>query len=300
MKTTLLILAAGMGSRYGGLKQLDSIDEAGHTLLEYSIYDAIEAGFDSFVFVIRKAFEVEFRAKVASKLDPSLSIEYAFQSIDDLPKGFDCPEVRKKPWGTAQAVWSARQIVKNPFVVINADDFYGREAFTLMHQFCQKMGSNQDSELASGIVTYALKNTLSEHGAVNRGICCIEKKHLSSIEEYTDIAQAPNDSIVGTNSKGQDLGLSEDSPVSMNFWGFSPNIFPLIESYFKEFLQEHLQNPNSECYLPSAIDHFIQEKRLTCETLKTKATWLGVTYPEDKQKIQEALTAIKQTESYFN
>lgn len=299
MKTTLVILAAGMGSRYGGLKQLDSIDEAGHTLLEYSIYDAIEAGFDSIIFVIRKVFEAEFKAKVASRLSPHISIEYAFQSIDDLPEGFDCPEGREKPWGTAQAVWSARNQVKTPFAVINADDFYGREAFALMHKFCQKMGSNQDRVLEAGIITYALKNTLSENGTVNRGICSIEDNHLDSVEEYTAIVQEAKGLVRGKNAKGESRELSENSPVSMNFWAFNPDIFTAIESFFQQFLKEQGNELQSECYLPSAIDHFIQEKRLVCHTLNTKASWLGVTYPEDKQKIQKALEEIQKREPYF-
>jgi UTP-glucose-1-phosphate uridylyltransferase len=299
MKTTLLILAAGMGSRYGGLKQLDSIDEAGHTMLDYSVYDAIQAGFNSIVFVIRKEFESEFKEKISDKFKSLIAIEHAFQSIEDLPNKFQCPSDRKKPWGTAHAVWSARAIIQNPFAVINADDFYGRDAFYRMHDFCTQIASENNAALEAGLITYALKNTLSAHGSVNRGICSIQNGQLYSVEEYNDITSETNGTIRGTNSKGESLELQQDALVSMNFWGFCPHIFHALELFLLRFLENFGHLENSECYLPSAIDDLIQKKHLTCQSLKTDATWLGVTYPNDKQKIQKALNEIRKIEHYF-
>ena len=300
MKTTLLVLAAGMGSRYGGLKQIDAISDDGRMLLDYSIDDAIRAGFTSIVFVIRKDFADEFDAKIGAHYKAKITIQYAYQSTDDLPSSFRSPENRSKPWGTAQAIWSARDLVHTPFAVINADDFYGREAFKQIHNFCESMLKEADHPLLAGLATYALCNTLSKSGTVNRGVCTLNKnQQLEKIEEHTEIQFLEDQSIEGKNTSEQTTRLSSQVPVSMNFWAFSPEIFSLIESYFTEFLEIHIEDLRSECYLPNAIDSFIRSGVLICETIKTQSQWLGITYPEDKVLVKKALAKVTETSPYF-
>ena len=300
METTLLVLAAGMGSRYGGLKQIDAISDDGKAILDYSVDDAIRAGFSSIVFVIRKDFSEAFNAKIGTHYKSKISIQYAYQSIDDLPQPYCAPENRSKPWGTAQAIWSARDLIHTPFAVINADDFYGRDAFRKMQRFCQSMTEDANQPLLAGLATYALYNTLSENGTVNRGICTLnEKQQLKTIEEHTEIELIECGSISGKNASQFTTELSAKAPVSMNFWAFSPGVFSLIETYFSEFLKSHLRVSNSECYLPNAIDTFIQSGLLICETIQTNSQWLGITYPQDKAQVKKALTEITKASNYF-
>ena len=300
METTLLVLAAGMGSRYGGLKQMDAISDDGKSILDYSIDDAIRAGFSSIVFVIRKDFSEVFDAKIGTHYKSKISIQYAYQSIDDLPQPFCAPENRSKPWGTAQAIWSARDSIHTPFAVINADDFYGRDAFKQMQRFCQSMTEDGNQPLHAGLATYALSNTLSENGTVNRGVCTLnENQQLEKIEEHTQIQLIEGGSISGQNASQNLTELSPEAPVSMNFWAFSPGVFSSLEQYFAEFLKTQIQYLNSECYLPDAIDAFIQSGALICETIKTNSQWLGVTYPQDKAQVKKALAEITKTSFYF-
>lgn len=302
METTLLVLAAGMGSRYGGLKQIDAISDDGKAILDYSIDDAIRAGFTSIVFVIRKDFAEEFDSKIGSFYKSRISIRYAYQAIDDLPLPYRSPENRSKPWGTAQAIWSARDLVHTPFAVINADDFYGRDAFKQMHGFCETMLAKGEQPIRIGLATYALNNTLSENGTVNRGVCTLNaNKQLEKIEEHTEIqfVDAHDHSIVGKDASQYPTKLLPESPVSMNFWAFSPDIFLLIENYFTEFLKTHIQDSKSECYLPNAIDAFIQSGAVICETIETQSQWLGITYPQDKAFVKKALAEITQSSPYF-
>ena len=310
MNTTLLILAAGMGSRYGGLKQLDAIGPQGQAILEYSVYDAIKAGFSKIVFVIRKDFEVQFKDTVATRFASGIKIEYAFQSLNDLPDTykFKCPNERTKPWGTAQAIWASRNFIQEPFAVINADDFYGRDAFEVMHDYCQKFAKNtSDSTAVSGkaqnqkvgLITYALENTLSSNGTVNRGICAIENAQLKTVEEHSEIQLEKTSGIKGKNSLGQWVSLDATDRVSMNFWGFSHEIFSHIESFFSCFLEAHGAALDSECYLPDAIDSLIQKQIIQCEALETNACWLGITYPEDKAFVKAKLSELNQSEVYF-
>lgn len=300
METTLLVLAAGMGSRYGGLKQIDAISDDGKTLLDYSIDDAIRAGFSTIVFVIRKDFSEAFDAKIGATYKSKISIHYAYQAIDDLPKPYCSPKNRSKPWGTAQAIWSARDLVHTPFAVINADDFYGRDAFKQMQGFCESLIEGAARPLLAGLATYALGNTLSENGTVNRGVCTLNQdQQLENIEEHTEIQLLENHSIVGENIAQHSIKLSPETPVSMNFWAFSPSIFTFIENYFAQFLETHVEAVQSECYLPNAIDSFIKSGDLVCVTIETQSQWLGITYPEDKALVKKALAKITQTSPYF-
>lgn len=300
METTLLVLAAGMGSRYGGLKQIDAISDNGKTLLDYSIDDAIRAGFSTIVFVIRKDFAEAFDVKIGATYKSKISIHYAYQAIDDLPKPYCSPKNRSKPWGTAQAIWSARDLVHTPFAVINADDFYGRDAFKQMQGFCESLIEGAARPLLAGLATYALGNTLSENGTVNRGVCTLNQdQQLENIEEHTEIQLLEDQSIVGKNIAQHSIKLSPETPVSMNFWAFSPSIFTFIENYFAQFLETHVEAVQSECYLPNAIDSFIKSGDLVCVTIETQSQWLGITYPEDKALVKKALAKITQTSPYF-
>jgi NDP-sugar pyrophosphorylase family protein len=300
METTLLVLAAGMGSRYGGLKQIDAISDDGKTILDYSIDDAIRAGFTKIVIVIRKDFSEAFDAKIGTHYKSKISIQYAYQSVDDLPQPFCAPENRSKPWGTAQAIWSARDLIHTPFAVINADDFYGRDAFKQMQRFCQSITEGANQPMLAGLATYALSNTLSKNGTVNRGVCTLnENQQLEKIEEHTQIQLIEGGSISGQNASQNLTELSPEAPVSMNFWAFSPGVLSSLEQYFAEFLKAQIQNPNSECYLPNAIDAFIQSGVLICESIKTNSQWLGITYPQDKAQVKKALAEITKTSVYF-
>jgi dTDP-glucose pyrophosphorylase len=300
METTLLVLAAGMGSRYGGLKQIDAISDDGKPLLDYSIDDAIRAGFSTIVFVIRKDFAEAFDAKIGATYKSKISIHYAYQAIDDLPKPYCSPKNRSKPWGTAQAIWSARDLIHTPFAVINADDFYGRDAFKQMQGFCESLIEGAARPLLAGLATYALGNTLSENGTVNRGVCTLNQdQQLENIEEHTEIQLLEDHSIVGKNIAQHSIKLSPETPVSMNFWAFSPSIFTFIENYFAQFLETHVEAVQSECYLPNAIDSFIKSGDLVCVTIETQSQWLGITYPEDKALVKKALAKITQTSPYF-
>lgn len=300
MGTTLLILAAGMGSRYGGLKQLESLGPEGKTLLDYSIDDAIRAGFDSIVFVIRESFAEAFEEKIGSHYRSSIDIQYAFQALDDLPKGHHCPHERAKPWGTAHALWSAREQIQQPFAVINADDFYGRTAFVQMQAFCCSLPEDTPLALRAGLASYPLINTLSENGSVNRGVCSLKTNlELKTIEEYTEIESLESGQIEGINSLGQRKALAKDTAVSMNFWAFSPNIFNAIEAYFTQFLEQNSGDLKAECFLPNAIDSLIQSENLICQTFITDSLWLGITYPEDSKQVSQRLRAITEQAGYF-
>lgn len=300
MGTTLLVLAAGMGSRYGGLKQLESLGPDGKTLLDYSIDDAIRAGFNSIVFVIRDNFAEDFEKKIGTHYRSSIEIKYAFQALNDLPKGHYCPTKRTKPWGTAQALCSAREQIQQPFAVINADDFYGRPAFVQMQSFCRSLTEDSGYALRAGLASYPLINTLSENGSVNRGVCSLGTNlELKAIEEYTDIERLDSGQIEGANAHGERKALAENTAVSMNFWGFSPNIFGAIEAYFAQFLEQNSGDLTAECYLPNAIDSLIQSDRLICQTFSTNSPWLGITYPEDRLRVSQSLQVITEQAGYF-
>lgn len=288
MKPTLFLLAAGMGSRYGGLKQLDTLGPHGETIMDYSIYDAIKAGFGKIVWVIRKDFEEQFRAQVLAKYEGHVPCELCFQSIDALPEGFTCPEGRTKPWGTNHAVMMGKDIIKEPFAVLNCDDFYDRDAFQVMGRFLSELPEGSTGKYA--MVGFRVDNTLTDHGAVSRGICeNDEKTHLlTSVVERTKIAR--HDGVVQYLDENEEwVSIPDTTPVSMNFWGFTPDYFQHSEEYFKTFLSDpkNMANPKSEFFIPLMVDHLIRQGKATCEVLDTTSKWFGVTYPEDRPGVVE-------------
>lgn len=292
----LLVLAAGMGSRYGGIKQLDRFGPSGETIMDYSVYDAMRSGFSQVVFVIRKDFEDSFRKTFVSKWDGKVEIGLAFQAIDDVPHGISYDLERTKPWGTAHAMLSARDIIKQPFAVINADDFYGKEAFQAMAAFLSDKHHGQTGKYA--MCGYRLDNTLSEHGSVSRGICSTDNKGmLLSVEEHTRIYKDKNGEIISEQEDGMHR-LSANDVVSMNFWGFTPEIFGHATEIFKSFLQTSGFEPKSELYIPAVIDNMIRSGDATVEVLRSDARWFGVTYAHDKAATTERIKALVEEKQY--
>lgn len=288
-------MAAGMGSRYGGLKQMDSFGPSGESILEYSIYDAVEAGFDEVVFVIKKEIEDLFKEKVGKKIEQKIDTKYVFQDIKDIPKGFKVPEDRVKPWGTGHAVYAARNAVNNPFAVINADDFYGREAFKLIHDYlCNNTGS-----FSYCMVGYILKNTLTEFGHVARGICTTDSNgNLSNIVERTKI-QAFYDGPKYIDENSEWVEIDENSVVSMNMWGFTPDFFDKLSEKFLVFLSDNSKKPETkEFYLPFAVDELLNEGIATVKVLKTHELWYGVTYAEDKPRVKDSIRKLVEQRTY--
>jgi len=272
---TLLIMAAGMGSRYGGLKQLDAIGPSGETIIDYSVYDAIKAGFTKVVFIIRKDFEQEFKSKITDKYEGQIQVEFAFQDLNDLPDEFTCPEGREKPWGTGHAILSARDVINEPFVAINGDDFYGRESFKVVADYYRK-GANSFS-----MVAFKLDKTLSSFGGVTRGLCTVNDEKLNTVIETADLQKT--DYGVSSN---RDIELDGSEPVSMNVWGFTPILFKYLEEKFVEFLSENGTEMKSEYLIPSVVNELIQSGQETVHVLRSGATWFGVTYKEDKPYVE--------------
>ena len=283
MKPTLLLLAAGMGSRYGGLKQLDGLGPNGETIMDYSIYDAIKAGFGKIVFVIRKDFEQDFREKVLSKYEGHIPAEVCFQSLEDLPEGFTVPEGRQKPWGTNHAVLMAKDIIKEPFCVINCDDFYNRDAFMVVGKFLADLPEGSTNKYS--MVGFRIGNTLSDNGTVARGVCSKDADgNLATIVERTEIMRV--DGVVSykdENGEWQPVG-GDNTPVSMNMWGFTPDYFEHSEEYFKAFLSDpkNIENLKAEFFIPLMMDKLIKDGTSTCEVLDTTSKWFGVTYSADR------------------
>ena len=282
MKPTLFLLAAGMGSRYGGLKQLDTLGPQGQCIMDYSIYDAIQAGFGKIVWVIRKDFEEQFRTQILSKYEGKIPCELCFQSLDALPEGFKCPEGRVKPWGTNHAVLMGKDVIKEPFCVINCDDFYGRDAFAQIGKFLSESKESETGRYA--MVGFRVCNTLSENGVVSRGVCeSDENKHLTDVVERTDIKRFEDGRICYKD--GDDwVEVNENAPVSMNMWGFTPDYFQYSEEYFKEFLSDpkNMENIKSEFFIPLMVNKLIKENSATVEVLDTTSKWFGVTYAADR------------------
>ncbi|HJN97527.1 MAG TPA: sugar phosphate nucleotidyltransferase [Candidatus Marinimicrobia bacterium] len=272
---TLLIMAAGMGSRYGGLKQLDAIGPSGETIIDYSVYDAIKAGFTKVVFIIRKDFEQEFKSKITDKYEGQIQVEFAFQDLNDLPDEFTCPEGREKPWGTGHAILSARNVINEPFIAINGDDFYGRESFKVVADYYRK-GANSFS-----MVAFKLDKTLSSFGGVTRGLCTVNDEKLNTVIETADLEKT--DYGVSSN---RDIELDGSEPVSMNVWGFTPILFKYLEEKFVEFLSENSTEMKSEYLIPSVVNELIQSGQETVHVLRSGATWFGVTYKEDKPYVE--------------
>ena len=299
MKPTLFLLAAGMGSRYGGLKQLDGLGPNGETIMDYSIYDAIEAGFGKIVWVIRKDFEEQFRTQILSKYEGKVQCELCFQSIDSLPEGFTCPEGRQKPWGTNHAVLMGKDVIKEPFAVLNCDDFYDRDAFRVMAKFLSELPEGSKGKYA--MVGFRVDNTLSESGTVSRGICeNDEKTHLlTGVVERTKI-ERHNGVVQYLDENDEWVSIPDTTPVSMNFWGFTPDYFEHSEAYFKEFLADPKNQANlkSEFFIPLMVDYLIKKGEATCEVLDTTSKWFGVTYPEDRPEVVAKLVALHEAGQY--
>jgi hypothetical protein len=282
MKPTLFVLAAGMGSRYGGLKQLDGLGPNGETIMDYSIYDAIQAGFGKIVFVIRRVFEADFRTKIVSKYESRIPVELVFQDLDNLPEGFSVPEGRQKPWGTNHAVMMGSKVINEPFAVINADDYYGRESFKILADFLTSVAGKKNEYCMVG---YRLCNTLSEGGSVARGICEKDANgFLTKVTERTAI-QRDTDGLVKFTEGDVKTVVEENVPVSMNMWGFTPDYFKYSEDYFAEFLRENISNPKCEFFIPLMVDRLIHSGTATCRVLDTPSKWFGVTYATDRPSV---------------
>ena len=282
-----------MGSRYGGLKQLDAVGPKGETLLDYSVYDAIRAGFSRIVFLIRRNIEAEFREKVGARYAGKIDVGYAYQELDDLPAGYAPPQNRTKPWGTAHAVWCARAAISGPFAAINADDFYGAATFGAAAGFLRDVDTHS-RPARFAMVAFRLGRTLSEHGTVARGICNVDSEGLlRGIEELTDIARQADARIASAGRQ-----LDEDVPVSMNFWAFTPAVFPLLEKELLLFLRTNSDSEKAECYLPSAIASMVKENLAKVTVLETTSDWFGVTYREDRDRVVRNIASLVRDGAY--
>ena len=273
---TLLVMAAGMGTRYGGLKQLDPVGPNNETIIDYSVYDAIRTGFNKVVFIIREEFRSDFENKITNKYADRINVEFAIQDLNNLPAGFSCPESREKPWGTGQAILSASKIIDEPFAVINGDDFYGKESFSLISEFY-----TEEKNTSFSMVAFQLQNTLSNFGGVSRGICTVNNRYVENISETHDIV-INNNSISSSSNKKLD-GLE---PVSMNMWGFTPKLFSYLERGFSQFLKLHSNEEKSEYLIPSEINNLIESNEEKVRMLKSASSWFGVTYKEDKPFVE--------------
>ncbi len=308
MKPTLLLLAAGMGSRYGGLKQLDGLGPHGETIMDYSIYDAVQAGFGKIVFVIRKDFEDQFRKQILSKYEGTIPAELVFQSLDSLPEGFSVPEGRQKPWGTNHAVMMAAGVIKEPFCVINCDDFYNRDAFMVIGKFLADLPEGSQDKYA--MVGFRVGNTISENGTVARGVCSKDdSNNLTTVVERTEIVRcaedgsnmgAADEEIRFKDEEGRWIALDAYTPVSMNMWGFTPDYFRYSTEYFKEFLADpkNIANPKAEFFIPLMVNKLINEKIATVQVLDTTSKWFGVTYAADRQGTVDRIKSLVDDDIY--
>ncbi len=293
MKPTLLILAAGMASRYGGMKQIEAFGPSGETIMDYSIYDAIRAGFGKVVFIIREEFAGNFKNIFEPKLKGRAETDYVYQELTAFTGGRAIPADRTKPWGTAHAVLCARDAVKEPFAVINADDFYGRDAFEKAHHFLTTACDNS----TWSIIGYELMKTLSEHGTVNRGVCQVDEKgNLASIAERINISEQNGKVICDDNLEPREI--SRDSKVSMNFWCFSPYVFDFSESLFSEFLDNQVNVPKSEFFIPIVADEFISDGKGVIKVIPTTSSWFGVTYKQDAPAVKESIYELVSSGEY--
>lgn len=296
MKPTLYVLAAGMGSRYGGLKQLDPLGPHGETIMDYSIYDAIHAGFGKVVFVIRKDFEQDFREKILSKYEGHIPVEVVFQSTDALPEGYTCPADRTKPWGTNHAVLMAKDVIKEPFAVINADDFYGRNAFEVI---AKELSRERDGKGDYCMVGFRVGNTMTENGSVARGVCTTSPEgFLTSVVERTAISYDKDGNIVFTDENDEVQTLDPKTPVSMNLWGFTPDYFDYSEREFKRFLDRDIDTPKAEFFIPLCIDTLINNGEATVKVLDTDSRWFGVTYAADRPGVVEKFAQLHADGTY--
>lgn len=292
-KPVLVIMAAGMGSRYGGMKQIDPIDRQGHIIMDFSIYDAKKAGFEEMVFIIKKETEQLFREAIGNRIEKSMKVHYVFQDLNDIPEGFEVPEGRVKPWGTAHAVLSARNVIEGPFVVINADDYYGSHAFSLIYDFLEKnVGEGSDGKYA--MVGYLIKNTLTENGSVARGICSIEDGYLKTVVERTKIIQK-GDGAAFTEDDVNWTEVPGDTVVSMNMWGFPGSFIEDLKELFPAFLKNNIEKNPQKCeyYIPFAVNEMMEKGRASVKVLTSPDVWHGVTYAEDKPDVVKAMQELK-------
>jgi NDP-sugar pyrophosphorylase family protein len=295
MKPSLLILAAGIGSRYGGLKQADGVGPAGEAILDYSIYDAIRAGFEKIVFIIRKDIEKDMTDIFFNKWKDQVEIDYVFQELDVLPAGFQPPEGRIKPWGTGHAIWVAHEKIHEPFMVINADDFYGRKSYELAYKFLSNMDNLLNGKYC--LVGYWLKNTLSDHGHVSRAECVVnDQNSLISITERLKIVKTPTGAEY--EDEGEKVPLSGSTVVSMNMWGFMPSIFKHLEEDLLPFLEAHSGELKSEFLLPNVIDRLIKTKLVDIPVLESSEKWFGMTYREDREEVSKKLQTLVDSKQY--
>jgi len=293
MKPTLLILAAGMGSRYGGLKQMDELGPNGESIIDYSVFDAIRAGFGKVVFVIRPSFADAFKERFESRLKGKIDTEYVFQELENIPEGFKVPEGREKPWGTGHAMLMAKGVIKEPFAIINADDFYGKEAYQSAVDFIR----NHPADNEYAMIGYALKNTLSEHGTVSRGVCETDSNgYLEEVTERTKIGW--ENGKIYFYEGDQKTELTGNEPVSMNFWIFKPSFFDELEKGFINFLKEKGGEKKSEYYFNVRADELIKSGKATTLVIDTNAKWFGVTYKEDKPIVRESLNKLIEKGDY--
>jgi NDP-sugar pyrophosphorylase family protein len=290
---SLIVLAAGMGSRYGGLKQIDPMGPNGETVLDYSVYDAIRAGFDRVVFVIREDFADAFREGIGARFAGKVRVDYAFQKLDDLPEPFTPPEGRTKPWGTTHAVRAARGLIDGPFAVINADDFYGRDAYERAATFLADVTPDK-----CGLIAYPLENTLSEHGQVNRGICEVSGGGLlESVEEFVKIGREADGKVTGEGLDGVRRQISPSAPASMNFWLFHQQFLDDLELEFLDFIGKNL-GVTGESYIPTVVDSLINKGKTSCRAITTSSSWFGVTYAEDKEHVVQAICGLIDSGEY--
>ena len=293
-KPTLVILAAGMGSRYGGLKQMDSFTPEGDTIIDFSIYDALQAGFGKFVFIIRKSFETEFKELFNAKLKGLAEVDYVFQELDNVPEKYQ-NDKRVKPWGTGHALLMTKDVIKENFAIINADDFYGKEAFQIMAKSLNEIDSES---YKFNMIAYLLKNTVSDYGFVSRGECEVDGDgYLTDVTERTHIEKIDNE-LKRKDEDGNFIGIDENAVVSMNFWGFTPKCFEFGDALFEDFLEKNTSNLKAEFFLPSIVNEILKRESGTVEVLKSNAKWFGVTYKEDKEIVQAAIGKLKKENIY--
>ena len=295
MKPTLFVLAAGMGSRYGGLKELDGLGPSGETIMDYSIYDAVNAGFGKLVFVIRQSFEADFKEKIVKKYTQKIPVELVFQELDKLPDGFTPHPDRVKPWGTNHAVMMGKEVIHEPFAVINADDFYGRESFKVLADFLSPL---ENSEHKYCMVGYRVGNTLSESGTVARGICETDAEgNLTGVVERTQVMRVDG-KVCYKDENDQWIPIGDHTPVSMNMWGFTPDYFHYSDDYFVQFLKENAENIKAEFFIPLLVNHLTVSGKVTVKVLDTPSKWFGVTYPEDRPDVVAKLRDLVESGVY--
>lgn len=298
-KPVLVIMAAGMGSRYGGLKQIDPIDKEGHIIIDFSIFDAIEAGFEEVVFIIKKENEKEFRECIGNRMEKLIKVKYSFQELENLPEGYKVPEGRKKPFGTGHAILCCKDVIDGPFAVINADDYYGKHAYKMIYDYlCRQQ---DDEKYRYAMVGYVLENTLTDNGHVARGVCEIDENgYLQNINERTRIEKKENGAAYTEDDGATWVTIPKGSTVSMNLWGFGKSMLTELEKRFVPFLEENMEKNPLKCeyFLPSVVGELLKEGTATVEVMKSLDRWYGVTYREDKEKVMEAIQKLKEEGLY--